>query len=86
MSLSGMHEVSMGKTGNCQNKQLKLSVKRFQGISGLLIVHERGTKLELLKELKSNGVQLSNQYSFTYPLEQLQILKLQCIGFAFTYD
>lgn len=80
-----MHEVSMGKTGNCQNKQLKLSVKRFQGISGLLIVHERDTKLELLKELKSN-VQLSNQYSFTYPLEQLQILKLQCIGFALIYD
>lgn len=85
MSLSGMQGVSMGKTGSCQNKQLELSVKRFQGISALLIVHVRDTKLDLLKELKSN-LQLSKQYSFTNPLEQLQILKLQCIGFAFIYD
>lgn len=56
----------MGKTGSCQNKQLELSLKRFHGID---------TKLELLKELKSN-VQLSKLYSFTDPLEQPQILKL----------
>lgn len=66
MSLQGMQEVSMGKTGSCQNKQLELSLKRFHGID---------TKLELLKELKCN-VQLSKLYSFTDPLEQPQILKL----------